>query len=220
MNTNLRRFREQQRNIYPQLKLSALDVDEPELTALQLPSYLMKHNQHVIGDATEGQLAFQTTLREAEVELRCGAANKAILAVRDMSLALSAVMKARDLDYRGQAGGTRTKRNFQNALLAKNHEISVYNATRMALIHLGHITNDSKQPYPPMSLRDTRRKETHLHRVNSDREVRFGKRPEPEPNLNRTHVRRSGSDFFRTERQVQVQRSGGQRFWLNVFERV
>ncbi|KAJ6539813.1 hypothetical protein DFH09DRAFT_1090130 [Mycena vulgaris] len=47
LNLNLKKFRECQREIYPRLKLSALDIDEPELTAIQLPSYRMKHGQQL-----------------------------------------------------------------------------------------------------------------------------------------------------------------------------
>jgi hypothetical protein len=34
LNLDLKKFRERQREIFPRLKLSALDVDEPELTAI------------------------------------------------------------------------------------------------------------------------------------------------------------------------------------------
>ncbi|KAJ7507409.1 hypothetical protein B0H11DRAFT_1902570 [Mycena galericulata] len=160
LNLDLKKFRERQREIYPRLKLSALDVDEPELTAIQLPSYRMKHGQRKNDEDSE--------LREAETKLRCSEANSGILAVRAASLALSAVKKARDLDYRGQAGITRSQRNLQKADLMKVFEITMYNRARAALVHLGHMGKNDEEPYPPMDQRDTRRKETHLHRAKGD----------------------------------------------------
>ncbi|KAJ7290759.1 hypothetical protein C8J57DRAFT_1612009 [Mycena rebaudengoi] len=147
------------------LNLSALDVDEPELTAIQLPSYRMKHGQRV---ATGAGADKETQLREAEVKLRCSEADSGILAVQAASLALSAVKKARDLDYRGQAGITRSQRNLQKADLLKTYEIIMYNRARGALIHLGHMAKEDVEPYPPLSHHDTRRKETHLHRAKGD----------------------------------------------------
>ncbi|KAJ7266425.1 hypothetical protein B0H12DRAFT_1230205 [Mycena haematopus] len=163
INANLKRFREGQREIYPRLRLSALDVDEPELTAIQLPSYRIKHGQREV-DAM-GQDA---ELREAEIRLRCSEADSGILAVRAACLALSAVKKARELDYRGQNGITRSKRNLAKAELMKAYEITLYNNARTALVHLGHMANDAVVPYRPLSFRDTRRKETHLHRATGD----------------------------------------------------
>ncbi|KAJ7738670.1 hypothetical protein DFH07DRAFT_778955 [Mycena maculata] len=97
LNLDLKKFREGQREIYLRLKLSALDVDEPELTAIQLPSYRMKHGQRLATgvDATDQD----SHLREAEIKLRCTEASNGILAVRAASLALSAVRKAQDLSY-------------------------------------------------------------------------------------------------------------------------
>ncbi|KAJ7679610.1 hypothetical protein B0H17DRAFT_1206512 [Mycena rosella] len=165
LNVDLKTFRERQRAIYPQLMLSALDVDEPELTAIQLPSYRMKHGQRSAdADADE----HDTQLREAETQLRCGEANSGILAVRVASLALSAVKKAGELDYRGQAGITRSQRSLQKVQLMKEFEIAMYNRARAALIHLGYMKKDADKPYPPLSNRDTRRKDTHLHRVTGD----------------------------------------------------
>ncbi|KAJ7144583.1 hypothetical protein C8R44DRAFT_865490 [Mycena epipterygia] len=166
LNIDLKKFRERQREIYPRLRLSALDVDEPELTAIQLPSYRMKHGQRAPSgdDATNAD----SQLREAEVQLRCAEADSGIVAVRSASLALSAVKKARDLDYRGQAGVTRSQRNLQKAELMKAFEITMYNNARAALIHLGHMAKDAVEPYRPLSHRDTRRKETHLHRAKGD----------------------------------------------------
>ncbi|KAJ6629404.1 hypothetical protein B0H10DRAFT_2388545 [Mycena sp. CBHHK59/15] len=153
LNVNLKKFRERQREIYPRLTLSALDVDEPELTAVQLPSYRMKHGQCKATDVDVNNQ--HSELREAEIQLRCGEANGGILA-------------ARDLDYRGQAGITRTARNLQKAELMKTFEITVYNRARAALIHLGHMKKDAVEPYLPLTHRDTRRKETHLHRAKGD----------------------------------------------------
>src|ERR1700761_5558919 len=84
LNLALRTFREQQRVIYPRLTLSALDVDEPELTAIQLPSYRMKHGQRLTteADVTDADLK----LRHTETQLRCAEADRGILAVRAASL--------------------------------------------------------------------------------------------------------------------------------------
>ncbi|KAJ6528322.1 hypothetical protein DFH09DRAFT_1327724 [Mycena vulgaris] len=114
------------------------------------------------------RLTDPTALRNTEIKLRCGEANSGILAVRAASLALSSVKKARELDYRGQAGKTRSQRNLQKAELMKFFEIDMYNRARAALVHLGHMAKDDVEPYPPLSARDTRRKETHLHRAKGD----------------------------------------------------
>ncbi|KAJ7192982.1 hypothetical protein GGX14DRAFT_405891 [Mycena pura] len=141
LNGELKYFRERQREIYPRLRLSALDADEPELTAIQLPSYRVKHGQRL---ATEvGAAEADTKLREAEIKLRCRQVENGILAVQDACLALSAVSKARDSDYRAQAGKT-------------------------PLVTLGYMADDAVEPYPVLTLRDTRRKETHLHRAKGD----------------------------------------------------
>ncbi|KAJ7836709.1 hypothetical protein B0H13DRAFT_2368590 [Mycena leptocephala] len=166
LNIDLKQFRERQREIFPRLKLSALDVDEPELTAIQMPSYRMKHEQWPT--APEDANNHDSQLQEAEVKLRCTVADSGILAVRAASLALSAVKKAREQDYRGQAGITRSQRNLQKAELMKTFEITMYNNARTALIHLGHMEEDAVEPYRPLSHRDTRRKETHLHRAKGD----------------------------------------------------
>ncbi|KAJ6619029.1 hypothetical protein B0H10DRAFT_2217097 [Mycena sp. CBHHK59/15] len=166
LNADLKKFRERQREIYPRLTLSGLDIDEPELTAIQLPSYHRKHGQRAASaaDATDQDSELRTT----EIKLRCGEANSGILAVRAASLALSSVKKARDLDYRGQVGKTRSQRNLQKAELMKFFEIDMYNRAQAALIHLGHMAKEDVEPYPPLSARDTHRKETHLHRAKGD----------------------------------------------------
>ncbi|KAJ7726865.1 hypothetical protein B0H14DRAFT_2410353 [Mycena olivaceomarginata] len=164
LNITLKNFRERQRTIYLRLTLSALDVNEPELTAIQLPSYRMKHGQRTTTDATDSD----SQLRQAEIKLRCSEADSGILAVRAASLALSAIRKARELDYRGQVGITPSQRNIQNAELMKFFEMDMYNKARAALTHLGHMPKDATEPYPPLTLRDTRRKETHLHRMQGD----------------------------------------------------
>ncbi|KAJ7767329.1 hypothetical protein B0H16DRAFT_1789544 [Mycena metata] len=164
LNVKLKKFRDRQREIYPRLTLSALDVDEPEVMALQLPSYRMKRGYKPAADVA----ALSTQLREAEIQLRCTAAQNGILAVRDASVALSAVRKTRELDYRGQGGVTRSQRNLQKAEMMKTFEIAMYNSARSALIHLGHMAKDAVEPFPPMTAKDTRRKETHLHRAKGD----------------------------------------------------
>ncbi|KAF7288499.1 CxC2 domain-containing protein [Mycena indigotica] len=164
LNTALRQFREHQRAIYPRLQLSALDIDEPELTEIQLPSWRIKHHQRLVSSTDPDDVA----LRAAEIKLRCSQAENGILAVQAASLALSATKKARELDYRGQGGITRSQRNEQKGHLVKDHEINTYNRARDALVDLDHIKKDSDQPFPTLSRRDTRRKETHLHRAKGD----------------------------------------------------
>ncbi|KAJ7738918.1 hypothetical protein B0H14DRAFT_2638388 [Mycena olivaceomarginata] len=44
----------------------------------------------------------------------------------------------------------------------------MYNSSRMALVHLGHMEKDAVEPFPPLSYRDTRRKETHLSCATGD----------------------------------------------------
>ncbi|KAJ7823894.1 hypothetical protein B0H14DRAFT_2597646 [Mycena olivaceomarginata] len=145
----------------------ALDVDEPEISAIQLPSYRMKHRQRRPTTGRDDDKP-ESELRDTEIELRCTEAQSAILAIRDASLVLSAVRKARDLDFRGQVGITRSKRNLQKAELMKTFEIGMYNSSRMALIHLGHMEKDAVEPFPPLSYRDTRKKETHLSHATGD----------------------------------------------------
>ncbi|KAJ7703948.1 hypothetical protein B0H17DRAFT_1126981 [Mycena rosella] len=148
------------------LNLSALDADEPELTAIQLPSYRMKHGQRTMADGDAND--FDSQLREAEIKLRCSEADSGILAVCAASLALSAIRKAGELDYRGQVGVTRSQRNVQKAELMKFFEMAIYTKAQASLIHLGHMLKNATEPYPPLTLRDTRRKETHLHRAKGD----------------------------------------------------
>ncbi|KAJ7829740.1 hypothetical protein B0H14DRAFT_3465409 [Mycena olivaceomarginata] len=69
---------------------------------------------------------------------------------------------------RRKVGITRSKRNLQKAELMKTFEIGMYNSSRMALIHLGHMEKDAVEPFPPLSYRDMRRKETHLSRATGD----------------------------------------------------
>ncbi|KAJ7856109.1 hypothetical protein B0H14DRAFT_3644060 [Mycena olivaceomarginata] len=164
LNITLKNFRERQRTIYPRLTLSALEVNEPELTAIQLPSYRMKHGQRTTTDATDSD----SQLHQAEIKLRCSEADSGILAVRAASLVLSAIRKAWELDYRGQVGITRSQRNIQNAELMKFFEMDMYNKARAALTQLGHMPKDATEPYPQLTLRDMHRKEMHLHRMQGD----------------------------------------------------
>ncbi|KAJ7838954.1 hypothetical protein B0H13DRAFT_2102522 [Mycena leptocephala] len=136
LNVDLKKFRECQRTIYPCLKLSAIDVDEPELMAVQLPLYRMKHVQRAATGV--GTRVEDAELREVEIKLRCGEANSGIIAVQAASLVLSAVKKTRDLDYRGQAGITRSKQSLQKAELMKSFEITMKDT------HLHRATGDSQ----------------------------------------------------------------------------
>ncbi|KAK6971737.1 CxC2 domain-containing protein [Favolaschia claudopus] len=166
LNIDLKSFRERQRTIYPHLKLSALDVEEPELTAIQLPSYRMKHGQRPASSVDVSEI--DRELRDTEIELRCAEAESGILAVQAASMGLSAVKRMRDDDYRGQMGKTRSKRNVEKAELVKTFEIEMYNKARQALIYLGYMEEDADSPYRAMTGADTWRKETHLHRATGD----------------------------------------------------
>ncbi|KAF8147086.1 hypothetical protein K438DRAFT_1780295 [Mycena galopus ATCC 62051] len=138
LNLALKIFRDRQRAFLPRIQLSAIDLDEPELTAVQLPSYLVKHKRLNATDENK-------ELRSLEVKLWCVRAHEAI----------------------ERAGVTRSSRAVQNALITKSLEITMYNVARVALINLGHMQADSDL-YPAMSDRDTSRKETHLHRPKGD----------------------------------------------------
>ncbi|KAF8168857.1 hypothetical protein K438DRAFT_1983707 [Mycena galopus ATCC 62051] len=161
LNLSLKIFRERQQAFLPRVQLSAIDVDEPELTAVQLPSYLLKHGR--LNATQENE-----ELRGWEVQVRCAHADEAIERVKGAGMALSAVKIAQTMDYRGQAGVTRNSRAVQNALITKALEITMYNVARAALVSLGHIKADAEDMYPPMTDRDTSRKETHLHRPKGD----------------------------------------------------
>ncbi|KAJ6602911.1 hypothetical protein B0H10DRAFT_651972 [Mycena sp. CBHHK59/15] len=56
----------------------------------------------------------------------------------------------------------------------KMFEITMYNNARAALIHLGHMEKDDVKPYQLLTYRDTRRKETHLHRTKGDSQLFYG----------------------------------------------
>ncbi|KAJ7048360.1 hypothetical protein C8F01DRAFT_1095209 [Mycena amicta] len=163
LNLALEPFRDRQRELFPHLTLSAMDVDEPEVTAIQLPSYRMKHGWRPNADEEE--------VRQAEIQLRRTEAEAGIFAVREASLALSAVKKAREQDYRGQVGITRSQRNLQKAEMLKMLEIDRFNNSRVSLVNLGYMGKDDTEPFRPLTLRDTRRKETHLHRATGDSRV-------------------------------------------------
>ncbi|KAJ6562774.1 hypothetical protein DFH09DRAFT_1082735 [Mycena vulgaris] len=132
----------------------------------KLPSYRMKHGQRLATGVGANDQDLE--LREGEIKLRCIQADSDILAVQSASHALSAVKRTRELDYRGQAGKSRSDRSLQKAELMKVYEITMYNRARDALVHLGHMVKDAVESYPPLTHRDTRRKETHLHRVKGD----------------------------------------------------
>jgi hypothetical protein len=142
LNTDLKLFRTRQRDVYP--RLSALDLEESELTTIQLPSYRMKYRQRSASETNPTDF----WLRQTEIDLRCSQANSGVMAVRMASLALSAAKKARDDDYRGQAAITRSKRNVQKAELMKTFEITMYNHARIALVHLEFMDSDAASPYP------------------------------------------------------------------------
>ncbi|KAJ7748761.1 hypothetical protein DFH07DRAFT_775582 [Mycena maculata] len=106
-----------------------------------MPSYRMKHGQRLPSGV--GATDWDSKLQEAKIKLRCREAENGILAVQSASLALSAVKKAQDLDYRGQAGTTCSQRNLQKVELMKAFEITMYNRARDALITLGHMAKDA-----------------------------------------------------------------------------
>ncbi|KAJ7860101.1 hypothetical protein B0H14DRAFT_3446292 [Mycena olivaceomarginata] len=148
LNQQLKQFRQHQREICPRLTLSALDADEPEISAIQLPSYQMKHRRRRPMTGRDDDEP-ESELRDAEIELRCTEAQSAILAW----------------------GSPARSGIFKWAELMKTFEIGMYNSSHMALIHLGHMEKDAVEPFPPLSYRDTRRKETHLSRATGDSQL-------------------------------------------------
>ncbi|KAJ7213884.1 hypothetical protein GGX14DRAFT_392657 [Mycena pura] len=118
--------------------------------AIQLLSYHMKHGQRLAteADATNADLK----LHHTETQLCCAEADRGILAVWVASLAVSACRRW----------------SVQKAELTKDVKIKTYNKTRGALIYLGFMAQDTVEPYPPLTHRDTRKKETHLHHAKGD----------------------------------------------------
>ncbi|KAJ7693202.1 hypothetical protein B0H17DRAFT_1132670 [Mycena rosella] len=47
----------------------------------------------------------------------------------------------------------------------------MYNKVCNVLVHLGHMAKDAVEPYQPLTRRDTRRKETHLHCAKGDSQL-------------------------------------------------
>ncbi|KAF7319998.1 CxC2 domain-containing protein [Mycena kentingensis (nom. inval.)] len=140
-----------------------IDLERQSILVVAL---LRSHAEHPLEDTAN-------TIRKLRerVLLRCSQANGGVLAVRATSLALSAAKKAREDDYRGQAAVTRSKRNVEKAVLTKRFEIDMYMRARSALVDLGYMAGDATEPYPQLTERDTRRKETHLHRAKGDSRV-------------------------------------------------
>ncbi|KAJ7189969.1 hypothetical protein GGX14DRAFT_408420 [Mycena pura] len=159
LNEELSCFRPRQAALWPQLELSALDVNQPEDTVIQLPSRLLGGKSLFTVDAAS---------MEQEVLLRCAQANSQILAVREKTITLSIVRGSREFDYRGQRGVTRAQRSQQHASLLRDLEIIVYNAARNALTALKCAEADA---FPHMSLSDTVRKDTHVFRMRGDSRI-------------------------------------------------
>ncbi|KAJ7197719.1 hypothetical protein GGX14DRAFT_573869 [Mycena pura] len=95
--------------------------------------------------------ALSASLIREEVQLRCGQANSQILAVQDKSTTLS-IRK-------------------EMAQMLRNVEIMAYNAARDALVTLKHMKADATDPFPPMKVSDTIRKDTHLFRMRGDSRI-------------------------------------------------
>ncbi|KAJ6503829.1 hypothetical protein C8R45DRAFT_1070360, partial [Mycena sanguinolenta] len=138
MNLELADFRERQRAFLPRVKLSALDVEEPEATKLQFPSYSVKH-----GRAT-GEMHSNYALAKP----------------------MKRFWRFKRLPW--HSGKSRSSRAIQKAMLVKVLEIAMYNVARDALIVLGGVVDDPGAAYPVLTMRDTSRKETHLFRANGD----------------------------------------------------
>ncbi|KAJ7194996.1 hypothetical protein GGX14DRAFT_555609 [Mycena pura] len=161
LNDELQSFRAYQSVLLPTVALSSLDVDKPEATILQLPSYL----------CSEDALFADAALIDQEVKLRCAQASSQILAAQDKTITLSIVKSTRGFDYRGQGGKTRAQRSQEYALMLRDLEITVYNEARNALISLKFMARDALSPFPPMTRADTVRKDTHAFRMRGDSRV-------------------------------------------------
>ncbi|KAJ7212719.1 hypothetical protein GGX14DRAFT_313533, partial [Mycena pura] len=157
----LENFRSRQSMILPALDLSPHDVDLPEKTLIQIPSQLLRQCSSSV----------QASMTVQEIELRCGQANTQIIAVQEATISLSIIRGSRAYDYRGQGGKTRAQRSQEFAEMLRNLEITVYGDARDALIVLGYMLPNAKTPFPPMTIADTVRKETHLFRARGDSRV-------------------------------------------------
>ncbi|KAF7326033.1 CxC2 domain-containing protein [Mycena kentingensis (nom. inval.)] len=157
LNGQLDTFRRHQIGVLHGIILSDHNTTIPEETAIQLPSYLMQTGVSV-----------DPALVQHEIQLRCAQANTQIIAVRDKSITLSIVKSSRGLDYRGQAGITRSQRRKEHAQMFRDLEITAYATARDALISLKYMAADATAPFPIMKISDTMRKDTHLFRMRGD----------------------------------------------------
>ncbi|KAJ7059722.1 hypothetical protein C8F01DRAFT_1059095 [Mycena amicta] len=162
LNDELESFRLRQLTVLSSLELSTLDIDKPEDTEIQVPSWILRE---------QPSFPLDESFKKLEISLRCGQANSQILAVQDKTIALSIVRSSRTYDYRGQNGITRAKRKEEHAAMFRQLEITIYNHTRKALIALEFMQADADRPFPPMALSDTTRKDTHLLRMRGDSRV-------------------------------------------------
>ncbi|KAJ7663538.1 hypothetical protein B0H17DRAFT_1144029 [Mycena rosella] len=131
LNVSLKKFRGSQGVIYPCLMLSTLNMDKPELMAIQLLLYHMKHGQQPTSDPDATDLNAQ--LQQGETKLQCSQADNGIATVCAASLALSATTKAQDLDYHSRLGKMCMHCNIQKAQLMKFYEMEMYNREGNAL---------------------------------------------------------------------------------------
>ncbi|KAJ7223432.1 hypothetical protein GGX14DRAFT_557999 [Mycena pura] len=162
LNEELAGFRLHQPIIFPSLELSPLDIATPEDNGIQVPSWILRKRT---------SFALDDSFKTLEISLRCGQANSQILAVQDQTIAHSIVRSSRTYDYKGQNGITRAKRKNELAAMLRQLEITVYNHARDALITLQFMEADAERPFPPMSLSDTSRKDTHTLRLRGDSRV-------------------------------------------------
>lgn len=132
-------------------------ADRPEQAVLFIPSDY--------GDAT-ARASDMIGLGRMEMQLREGAAFDAIRAVQNCVKIISALESDKKKNAFGQVSNTRARAKITDAEFRRDLAISSYNTSRAAMIALGLSPNDAN--FPPLSLRDTFRRPTHLKRKVGD----------------------------------------------------
>ena len=143
-------------NDVAQQSLSKTVADRPEQAVLFIPSDY--------GDA--GGASGMILLGQMEMQLREGAAFDAIRAVQNCVKIISALESDKKKNMFGQVGTTRARAKITDAEFRRDLAISSYNSSRAAMIALGLSPNNTN--FPPLSLRDTFRRSTHLKRKVGD----------------------------------------------------
>ncbi|KAJ7805140.1 hypothetical protein B0H13DRAFT_1930325 [Mycena leptocephala] len=117
----------------------------------------MKHGQQLATGvrATEED----SKLWEAGIQLQCREAENSILAMQSASLALSAIKKAWDLDYRGPS--------LDHTVIAQSAKGGSHEGFQDHNVQ----QSDVVEPYLPLTQQDMQQKETHLHHAKGDSQL-------------------------------------------------